>query len=105
MIDVATIDEIISLCRRGQSVVSVQFGAPGNLEREPVIARQRLATLNAALTAHALPALWGLWWRDGHKVGMLIAPSASHAVTLRTRTDYILADAAWSKKVGPLYPG
>ena len=98
----ATIDEVISLCRRGQSVVCVQFGAPGNFEREPVIARQRLAALSAALTAQALPEPWGLWWRDRHKVGLIVAPSAHHAGTLRARTDEILADAAWSRKVGPL---
>ena len=99
----ATIDEVISLCRRGQSVVCVQFGAPGNFEREPVIARQRLAALSAALTAQTLPEPWGPWWRDRHKVGLIVAPSAHHAGTLRARTDEILADAAWSRKVGPLY--
>jgi hypothetical protein len=98
----ATIDEVISLCRRGQTVVCVQFGAPGNFEREPLNARQRLATLGAALTGHGFPNPWGLWWRDGHKVGLLIAPSARHAATLRARTDEILADAAWNRKVGPL---
>ena len=67
-----------------------------------MIARQRLAALSAALTAQALPEPWGLWWRDRHKVGLLVAPSAHHAGTLRARTDEIPADAAWSRKVGPL---
>jgi hypothetical protein len=98
----ATIDEVISLCRRGQSIVSVQFGAPGNFEREPAIARQRLAALRAALTAQGFPEPWGLWWRDRHKVGLIVAPNARHAGALRARSDEILADAAWSKKVGPL---
>ena len=42
----ALLEEVISLCRRGQSVVCVQFGAPGNFEREPEIARRRLASLS-----------------------------------------------------------
>jgi hypothetical protein len=92
----AMLDEIISLCRRGQSVVCVQFGAPGNFEREPVIAS------SAALTAQGFPEPWGLWWRDGHKVGLIVAPCTPHAATLRARTDEILADAAWSRKVDPL---
>ena len=32
----ATLDEILALCSRGQSVVTVQFGAPQNFESEPV---------------------------------------------------------------------
>jgi len=98
----ATLDEITALCRRNQSVVCVQFGRPGNFEREPVLARQRLAALSAALTAEGSPKPWGLWWRDGHKVALLIAPSARNAAALRARTDEILVDAAWSRKVGPL---
>ena len=78
------------------------FGAPGNFEREPVIARQRLAALSATLTAQALPEPWGLWWRDRHKVGLIVAPSAHHAGTRRARTDEILGDAAGSRKGGPL---
>jgi hypothetical protein len=88
----ATNDEIVALCRRGQSVVCVQFGAPGNFEREPLIARQRLAALTAALTAECFPKPWGLWWQDGHKVGLIVAPSAPHADTLRARTDELLAE-------------
>jgi hypothetical protein len=98
----ATIDEVISLCRRGQSVVCVQFGAPGNFEREPVIARQRLSALHAALTAQGFPEPWGLWWRDRHKVGLIVAPAARHASMLRARSEDVLDDAAWRRSVGPL---
>lgn len=94
----ATVDEILALCRRGQSVVSVQFGAPQNFEREPVRARERLAMLRAALTAQGLPEPFGLWWRDGHKVGLLVSPCEQHAALLRSRSDAILADEGWSKK-------
>ena len=77
----ALLDEVLSLSRRDQSVVCVQFGGPGNFEREPEIARQRLAALSAALKAEGFPEPWGLWWRAGHKVGFLVAP----AQPIRTR--------------------
>jgi len=95
----ATLDELLALCRRGQSVVCVQFGAPQHFEKEPAIARQRLVALSATLTANTLPEPWGLWWQDGHKVGLLVVPNARHSVALRARTDAILADAGWRKKV------
>ncbi len=95
----ALLEEVMSLYRRGQSVVCVQFGAPGNFEREPEIARRRLAALSAALKAEGFPEPWGLWWRDGHKVGLLVAPSAAHSDTLRLRRDEILIDPAWNGKV------
>ena len=98
----ATVNEITTLCRRGQSVVCVQFGRPGNLEREPVLARQQLAVLSAALTAERFPEPWGLWWRDQHKVGFIVAPNARHVDTLRARSQEVLADGAWAKKVAPL---
>ena len=98
----ATLDEILALCRRGQCVVTVQFGAPQNFESEPVKARERLAMLRAALTARGLPEPFGLWWRDGHKVGLLVAPCEKHGELLRARRDAILADARWSKKVAGL---
>lgn len=98
----ATVDEVLALCRRGQSVVCVQFGAPGNFEREPIIGRARLAALRAASTAQGLPAPWGLWWRDGHKVGLLVAPCVRHAGVLRARTEDALVNGAWSAKVGSL---
>jgi hypothetical protein len=98
----ATLDEVIALCQRGQSVVSVQFGSPGNFERQPEIARARLAALGAALNVNGFPGPWGLWWRDGHKVGLIVAPSAAHADTLRLRTDEILRDPAWNEKIFPL---
>jgi len=62
------------------------------------MARQRLAALSAALTARGFPERWGLWWRDRHNVGLIVAPSARHAGMLRARSDEILAAAAWSKK-------
>jgi hypothetical protein len=98
----ALVEEIISLCQRGQSVVCVQFGAPGNFEREPEIARRRLAALSAALKAEGFPEPRGLWWRDGHKAGMLVAPSAVHSDSLRLRGDGILIDPAWQGKVAQL---
>jgi hypothetical protein len=87
---------------RGQSVVCVQFGAPGNFEREPEIARRRLAVLSATLKAEGFPEPWGLWWRDGHKVGLLVAPSTAHSDTLRRRRDEILIDPAWNGKIATL---
>ena len=98
----ATIDEVLSLCRRGQSVVCVQFGAPGNFEREPVNARQRLAALRAALVEQDLPEPWGLWWRDQHTVGFIVAPAVRHAETLAARRAEVLADPAWSMRVSSL---
>ena len=98
----ALLEEVISLCRRGQSVVCVQFGAPGNFEREPEIARRRLASLSEALKAEGFPEPWGLWWRDGHKVGLLVAPSTAHSDTLRRRRDEILIDPAWNGKLATL---
>jgi hypothetical protein len=98
----ALLEEVISLCRRGQSVVCVQFGAPGNFEREPEIARRRLAVLSATLKAEGFPEPWGLWWRDGHKVGLLVAPSTAHSDTLRRRRDEILIDPAWDGKIATL---
>ncbi len=98
----ALLEEVISLSHRGQSVVCVQFGAPGNFEREPRIARRRLGALSAALKAEGFPEPWGLWWRDGHRVGLLVAPSATHADSLRLRRNGILIDPAWQGKVAPL---
>jgi hypothetical protein len=98
----ALIEEVISLCQRGQSVVCVQFGSPGNFEREPEIARARLAALGAALNANGFPEPWGLWWRDGHKVGLLVAPSTTDSDILRLRRDDILNDPAWKGKIAPL---
>ena len=98
----ALFEEVISLCHRGQSVVCVQFGAPGNFEREPEIARRRLASLSDALKPAGLPEPWGLWWRDGHKVGLLVAPSTAHSDTLRRRRDEILIDPAWNGKIAHL---
>lgn len=95
----ATLDEILALCNRGQSVVSVQFGAPQNFEREPVKARERLAMLGAAVAAQGLPEPFGLWWRDSHKVGLLVSPCDRHADLLRGRRDAILADGGWSNKI------
>ncbi|HVZ20618.1 MAG TPA: hypothetical protein VG871_06130 [Vicinamibacterales bacterium] len=83
-------------------VVCVQFGRPGNLEPEPELARQRLAVLSAALTASGLPAPWGLWWRDTHKVALIIASSTRHADTLRARTEQILASRHWSASLNAL---
>jgi hypothetical protein len=98
----ALLEEVMSLCRRGQSVVCVQFGAPGNFEREPEIARRRLADLSAALKAEGFPEPWGLWWRDGHKVGLLVAPSKAHSATLRRRRDDVLIDPAWNGRIATL---
>jgi hypothetical protein len=98
----ATVEEVVSLVRRGQSVVCVQFGRPGNLEPEPELARQRLAALNDALTANGLPAPWGLWWRDTHKVALIIASSTKHADSLLARTEQILASRHWSASVSAL---
>jgi hypothetical protein len=98
----AALDEVMSLCQRGQSVVCVQFGSPGNFEREPEIARTRLAALGAALKGKAFPEPWGLWWRDGHKVGLLVAPSTAHSAIMRRRRDEILNDLAWKGKIAPL---
>jgi hypothetical protein len=98
----ATLEEVIALCQRGQSVVSVQFGSPGNFEREPEIARARLAALGAALNANGFPEPWGLWWRDGHKVGVIVAPSAAHSDALRLRREEVLADPAWEGKLSRL---
>lgn len=95
----ASLEEVLSLCRRDQSVVCVQFGAPGNFEREPQIARDRLAALSGAMEAAGLPEPWGLWWRDGHKVGLLVAPSRAHSAALRARSNEILSDPAWNGKV------
>ena len=94
-----TLEEVLTVCRRGQSVVIVQFGSPQNFEREPIIARERLAMLRGALAAEGLPTPWGIWWRDGHKVGLLVAPCELHRAALRARTDEIFADPAWSSKV------
>ncbi len=98
----ATNDEVISLVRREQSVVCVQFGAPGHFEREPVNARQRLAALRAALAEEGFPEPWGLWWRDQHKVGFIVAPAVRHAETLATRRAEVLANGAWSTRVSLL---
>jgi hypothetical protein len=98
----ATLEEILEVCRRGQSVVCVQFGAPQNFEREPKIARDRLATLHIRLAAEGFPDPFGIWWPDRHKVGLLIAPCKSHAVTLRKRWNAILNDPIWSGKVRAL---
>ena len=95
----ATLEEVIALCQRGQSVVSVQFGSPGNFEREPEVARARLAALGAALNANGFPEPWGLWWRDGHKVGLIVAPTAAHSDALRLRGKEVLADPAWEGKI------
>jgi hypothetical protein len=98
----ATLEEVVELCQRGQSVVTVQFGSPGNFEREPEIARARLAALGAALNANGFPGPWGLWWRDGHKVGLIVAPSAAHSDALRLRMEQVLADPAWEGKISAL---
>jgi hypothetical protein len=98
----ATHEEIIALCQRGQSVVAVQFGSPGNFERDPEIARARLAALGAALNTNGFPEPWGLWWRDGHKVGLIVAPSAAHPDALRLRREELLADPAWDGKLSLL---
>lgn len=98
----ALFKEVISLCQRGQSVVCVQFGSPGNFEREPQIARSRLAALGAALNANSFPDPWGLWWRDGHKVGLIVAPGAAHSDVLRLRTNEALSDPAWEGKLSLL---
>ena len=100
----AAIEEILSLCQRGQSVVCVQFGAPGNFEREPEIARRRLAALSAALKAESFSEPWGLWWRDRHKVGLLVAPSKAHSDRLRCRRDEVLVDPAWNGRVAYFVP-
>jgi hypothetical protein len=98
----AALEEVIALSQRGQSVVRVQFGSPGNFEREPEIAGARLAALGAALKGRGFPEPWGLWWRDGHKVGLLVAPSTAHSAILRLRRDEILNDPAWKGKIAPL---
>jgi hypothetical protein len=95
----ALLEEALSLCRRDQSVVCVQFGAPGNFEREPRITLDRLTALSAAMEAASLPEPWGLWWPDGHKVGLLVAPSRAHSAVLRARSNEILSDPAWNGKV------
>ena len=98
----ARIEEVISLCRRGQSVVCIQFGRPGNLEREPLIARQRLAELRAALVEKGFPKPWGLWWPEQHKVGLIVTPNARHVDTLRERREAVLVGAAWARTVTAL---
>lgn len=90
---------MLAFLGRGQSVAVIQFGLPQNLEPAPNLARQRLASLGQALKEKGYREPWGLWWRDKHKVGMLVAPSDLHAQVLRERTDAILAHAAWSQDV------
>jgi hypothetical protein len=98
----ATPAEALAFCARGQSVACVQFGSPGNFEPEPKLARQRLTTLRETFAPHGLPEPWGLWWGDGHKVGMLIAAAPRHASHLRRATEAILHDTHWGKKVTAL---
>lgn len=95
----ATVEEIMEFQARGQSVAVIQFGAPGNAEPEPRIARAKLATLSAVAREHGRPAPWGLWWADTHKVGLLVAPHVDHTDILCRRRDEILADPAWGKRV------
>jgi hypothetical protein len=97
----ASLDEVRRLLDREQSVVIVQFGKPQNFESEPVTARARLATLKSA-TAGAHPEPFGLWWKDGHKIGLLVAPCHAHGERLEERRASLLAHPGWSKQVTAL---
>lgn len=93
----ATLEEVSAILRSNRSVISVQFGLPQGFERgEPTNARKQLAMLCSALTSEGFPKPFGIWWPDRHKVGLLIAPCASHATALQERRDAILRDGNWS---------
>ena len=98
----ALIDEVKRTVDSGRSVVCVQFGRPGNLEKQPSLARARMKALADVLVASGHPKPFGLWWRDTHKVGFIIAPSKNHAATLRERAASTLAHPAWRSRLSEL---
>jgi hypothetical protein len=98
----ALIDEVKGVVDSGRSVVCVQFGRPGNLEKQPSLARAQMTALADVLIASDHPKPLGLWWRDTHKIGFIIAPSKKHAATLRKRAASTLAHPAWSSRLSEL---
>lgn len=98
----ALIDEVKRIVDSGRSVVCVQFGRPGNLEKQPSLARARMKALADVLVASGHPKPLGLWWRDTHMVGFIIAPSKNHAATLRERAASTLAHPAWRSRLSEL---
>ena len=86
--------EISEFVAREQTVVTVQFGKPGGLEKGPLLATQRLGELTEALGNTCAPPI-GLWWSRGHNVGMLIAPAKKHSNLVRRRALALLNDPRW----------
>ena len=95
----ASTHEVLTAVSAGKSVLTVQFGRPGNLEKNAGLARTRLTKLAAVLEHNGLPQPWGFWWGDRHKVGILVAPARPHRETLGTRRDQLLFHAGWTHRL------
>ena len=94
----AYLDDIRTFVARGQSVVLVQFGRPQGFEAEPLLARERLATLCASVSG-ACETPFGLSWVGGHKVSLIVVPAKVHAARLADRAERTLAHAGWARFV------
>ncbi len=95
----ASVTEVLQAVSGNKSVILVQFGRPGNLERAPTLARQRLSELSTKLSKAGQPSPWGFWWPDQHKVALLVAPAAKHEQLLLQRSDSVSVHPGWETKI------